>query len=479
MGSSTFSNKSAIPSPSLPNLVPPKLESGSFEDRIIVHKAKSLPTPPKTEPGLLKGKPCPPHVTAESSGCIPATRNSNKQEMQNSSQSTDGINQTHSPFSVKTNDWLVSYFYGQENKDPNIQELPDDDIIRELAKYTPKEPVVLYRYVEQERGSGSTKQQLRSWTHSPEIADGLLEGHDDKGKVIKKRFYPDEILVDSTMFPKDYEETNGSHMQEVIIAYGPLLKKMKEIRQTNQKAMSYLNTNTGGALVGAKLPKSIPAIEKTMTFEEASKDHHGHGRFIGSCGHVIKQCRCKNSPENPHRVYHITNKICEQCEQTNKNLQSNPRLESRPHPKDPHKERVTELLLIRTKDGNIFGLPQVTHPPPPQESPLGPFGDSMPREEKSLIVDNDLRNAIEKAVAETDINPTESEKKTGNYKKGKFKLQGLTIAIENPKGSVRSGVDKNGKPWSVTMQDHYGYIVKVNKADKSLPMKTKNWITID
>lgn len=42
--------------------------------------------------------------------------------------------------------------------------------------------------------------------------------------------------------------------------------------------------------------------------------------------------------------------------------------------------------------------------------------------------------------------------KTVNYK-------GLTINIENPAGSTRSGKDQNGKPWSTTMSHDYGEIV--------------------
>jgi len=38
-------------------------------------------------------------------------------------------------------------------------------------------------------------------------------------------------------------------------------------------------------------------------------------------------------------------------------------------------------------------------------------------------------------------------------------FRGLRIRIENPKGSVRSGVDSNGKPWAVTMSNDYGEIL--------------------
>lgn len=39
------------------------------------------------------------------------------------------------------------------------------------------------------------------------------------------------------------------------------------------------------------------------------------------------------------------------------------------------------------------------------------------------------------------------------------KYSGLTIRVENPAGSTRKGVDKDGKPWQVTMTNDYGEIV--------------------
>lgn len=62
------------------------------------------------------------------------------------------------------------------------------------------------------------------------------------------------------------------------------------------------------------------------------------------------------------------------------------------------------------------------------------------------------------AEQEVDTNPTEAQKSAGNYKKGRIKIDGYDITIENPKGSERSGVDANGQPWSVTMNNTYGYI---------------------
>ena len=61
--------------------------------------------------------------------------------------------------------------------------------------------------------------------------------------------------------------------------------------------------------------------------------------------------------------------------------------------------------------------------------------------------------------------PSQAQKEAGNYKVGRVKIAGLDISIENPEGSTRSGTDPNGKPWSITMQSHYGYIRKTEGRD--------------
>jgi hypothetical protein len=48
---------------------------------------------------------------------------------------------------------------------------------------------------------------------------------------------------------------------------------------------------------------------------------------------------------------------------------------------------------------------------------------------------------------------------------GHTEHQGIPIAIENRKGSVRSGVDKDGKPWRTKMVHPYGYLVGSKGAD--------------
>lgn len=64
-----------------------------------------------------------------------------------------------------------------------------------------------------------------------------------------------------------------------------------------------------------------------------------------------------------------------------------------------------------------------------------------------------------------DTTPSEAQKEAGNYKKGHIKINGFDVTIEQPAGSVRSGKDVNGKEWSVTMNNTYGYIRGTESVD--------------
>lgn len=66
---------------------------------------------------------------------------------------------------------------------------------------------------------------------------------------------------------------------------------------------------------------------------------------------------------------------------------------------------------------------------------------------------------LKSAIAETETEPTEAQKKAGNYKKGHLSFGGYDYTVETPKGVTSSGKDEQGKPWSVTMHDTYGYIL--------------------
>lgn len=83
----------------------------------------------------------------------------------------------------------------------------------------------------------------------------------------------------------------------------------------------------------------------------------------------------------------------------------------------------------------------------------------------SLSMFESLQSAIQAAVEHINTDPTEAQKLSGNYAKGHVDFYGLPLTLENPKGSMRCGVDCNGKAWESTMQHHYGYIKRTTGAD--------------
>lgn len=54
--------------------------------------------------------------------------------------------------------------------------------------------------------------------------------------------------------------------------------------------------------------------------------------------------------------------------------------------------------------------------------------------------------------------PTPEQVKAGNYRKVRRRFAGLDITVENPAGSVRRGVDRNGHAWETRMVYDYGYV---------------------
>jgi hypothetical protein len=79
--------------------------------------------------------------------------------------------------------------------------------------------------------------------------------------------------------------------------------------------------------------------------------------------------------------------------------------------------------------------------------------DALPSEAEIDTAANEAATSPENALPE----PTDEQKKAGNYKKGHLLIAGLDVSIENPVGSVRFGRMK--------MKDHYGYIKRTEGKD--------------
>jgi hypothetical protein len=67
---------------------------------------------------------------------------------------------------------------------------------------------------------------------------------------------------------------------------------------------------------------------------------------------------------------------------------------------------------------------------------------------------------------EYEADPTATQKKSNSYRKGQVFLDGMDIRIENPLGSIRSGIAPDGRKWSCQMKADYGYIAGTSGFDK-------------
>ena len=78
-----------------------------------------------------------------------------------------------------------------------------------------------------------------------------------------------------------------------------------------------------------------------------------------------------------------------------------------------------------------------------------------------------MRDAEKLKLAErqTDSNPTEQQIEEGTYRQGNVTLKAFPITIENPVGSIRSGIDEQGVPWETKMTYSYGYFKNTVGAD--------------
>jgi hypothetical protein len=85
----------------------------------------------------------------------------------------------------------------------------------------------------------------------------------------------------------------------------------------------------------------------------------------------------------------------------------------------------------------------------------------------SLRVDGDLSPApqdehllfvpVAKSFHHVRVIPASRERETNPFM-GTIELPGITVDVENLQGSMRSGIDENGYPWSTRMNYHYGEV---------------------
>lgn len=124
-----------------------------------------------------------------------------------------------------------------------------------------------------------------------------------------------------------------------------------------------------------------------------------------------------------------------------------------------------ELAVGQSLDGRS-GTAAIEPPQPPAPA-IAPGGEAAPAGDGTRAAPLKITAPGHVELASENVNtaPSEAQKLAGNYQKSHVQLHGLDISIENPKGSERSGVDANGKPWAVQMPSAYGYIKRTMGAD--------------
>ncbi|QEJ94656.1 hypothetical protein FUT79_05190 [Treponema phagedenis] len=124
---------------------------------------------------------------------------------------------------------------------------------------------------------------------------------------------------------------------------------------------------------------------------------------------------------------------------------------------------VTKLSPLQGEKSSVDGLPTIS-----RLDKSKPGSPRLSARDDTLLSSNtaeksSMQKAMEKAfikvfakkVAE---NIYKSLTYSGYPLQGRTKIHGMDISIENKKGSVRSGVDKDGHEWAIKMAYDYGYI---------------------
>lgn len=81
-------------------------------------------------------------------------------------------------------------------------------------------------------------------------------------------------------------------------------------------------------------------------------------------------------------------------------------------------------------------------------------GDDLVEDESGRVP----RSELDRLGDLVEPDPSEAQKKSGNYRKGHVRWQGLGLTIETAAGQTRRGVATDGKSWETKLRDHYGYV---------------------
>ena len=231
--------------------------------------------------------------------------------------------------------------------------------------------------------------------------------------------------IDFLLSQKEGEAVGALHHQDIgdiSLAWGNAKAGLEKIARKHPEVLNDLQGIINGMQVVSESPNRIK-LESDTHFAVVSRE------FLGT----------------PREQWLLT---AYEKKETPKSTNSRMDVESNQSGKPD--DTATRQNLSVSSEGKGSNTSSENQTPATDFIPGESFFDMAARQKAA----ND-RRAEERKV---DTSPTEAQKEAGNYKKGHIKLDGFDITIENPKGSTRSGVDANGNPWSITMNNTYGYI---------------------
>lgn len=266
----------------------------------------------------------------------------------------------------------------------------------------------------------------------------------------------------------------GGLAEEVTSAIGPFGKIYTQFRGKPREAVTFLLAKRDGEAIGALHHKDVGEIDLVWG-EEGSAHSDGFG--------LAKLA--KYHPEVLFNLQEILNDMV-----VTKRSANRVQLESEKYKaavrltwdnqkktwlltmfgkKNSVLDNTTDTDKTHKGNGNDTATPENTVVSDRKDNDSA--SDKQANGEESLPQFSDnkrksgLQAAVEAASAEVNTEPTEAQKKAGNYKKGHVTIGSFDITIENPAGSVRRGVDADGKEWSTTMANAYGEIRGTQSVD--------------
>lgn len=262
-------------------------------------------------------------------------------------------------------------------------------------------------------------------------------------------------------------EANGGLADEITPAIGPFGEIYTQFKGKSQEAIAYLLDKKSGEAVGALHHKEIGDIDLVY-----GKEGTGH-----SDGYGLAKL-AKYHPEVLNNLQDILNDMVVTKRSENRVQLESEKYQAAVRLTWDHKKKTWLLTMFEKKNSvldnttdtgkTLVGNGNDTATPENTVISDGKDNTSLPNEQISeeeiatqhadVEEEQTLQASIKAAASEVNTEPTPAQAEAGNYKKGHITIGEFDITIENPAGSVRKGVDADGKEWQTTMANTYGYI---------------------